>query len=249
MRIDQEHEHEQEHERALEQGRPGPTPQRGARVCTVVKAVLFDLDGTLVDTLRDIAAGANHALAAQGLPIRDESFYREAVGDGAPVLIGRVVPEDRQEMVPAVLDGFRQYYPQHMFDTSRPYDGVQSLLAELAGRQVPLAVLSNKPEEMTRAMVATLLADVPFVAVWGQVAHRPKKPDPAAALALSAQLGVPPADCAFVGDTPVDMKTARRAAMRAIGVPWGFRPVEELLRAGAHRVVDRPAEILDFLDS
>jgi phosphoglycolate phosphatase len=216
---------------------------------TVPRAVLFDLDGTLVDTLRDIAAGANHALAAQGLPSRDEAYYRQAVGDGAPVLIGRVVPDYRQEMVPAVLDGFREYYPQHMFDTSRPYDGVQSLLAELAGRRVPLAVLSNKPEEMTQAMVARLLVDVPFVAVWGQVAYRPKKPEPDAAIALAAELGVPPADCMFVGDTPVDMKTARRAGMRAIGVPWGFRPATELREAGAHAVIEQPADILGLLDS
>jgi phosphoglycolate phosphatase len=213
----------------------------------VPRAVLFDFDGTLVDTVRDIAAGANHALAAQGLPIRDEAYYREAVGDGAPVLIGRVVPEDRQEMVPAVLDGFREYYPQHMFDTSRPYEGVRSLLAELAERHVPMAVLSNKPEEMTQAMVARLLIDVPFVAVWGQVAHRPKKPDPTAALALAAALGVPPADCMLVGDTSVDMKTARRAGMRAIGVPWGFRPVEELMQTGAHLVIDQPADILELV--
>lgn len=212
-------------------------------------AVIFDLDGTLVDTLGDIARAANHVLAAEGLPTHELHRYRTAVGDGAAVLIERIVPADRRELVPAVLARFRDYYPRHMCDSSRAFEGVEPLFATLVGRALPMAVLSNKPEDMTRAMVAALLPAVPFVAVWGQTADRPKKPEPAAALALGRQLGVVPERCALVGDTPVDMQTARRAGMVAIGVRWGFRSPEELRREGAQLILAQPSDLLEVLSA
>ncbi|MBW2526501.1 MAG: HAD family hydrolase [Deltaproteobacteria bacterium] len=212
-----------------------------------MRAVIFDLDGTLVDTVGDIAAAADHVLAAHGLPTHEESFYRRAVGDGAPVLIERVVPQDRQDLVPTILAGFREYYRQHMYDSSRPYEGVEALLRELTDRSTPMAVLSNKPEPLTQAMAKALLPAAPFIAVWGHVLDRPTKPDPTAALAIAAEMAVPPAECLFVGDTPVDMKTARRAGMTAVGVPWGFRPVEELRASGAEFIIEQASDILGLL--
>ena len=211
-------------------------------------AIIFDLDGTLADTVGDIAAAGNHALAVHGLPSHDDAAYRRMVGDGAAVLIERIVPADRRELVELVLGTFREYYPRHMLDTTRPYEGIEELLAALVACRVPMAVLSNKPEAMTRGVVVGLFGEVPFQAVWGQRPDRPKKPEPAAALALADKLSVAPDRCAFVGDTPVDMEAALRAGMVPVAVTWGFRPRAELEAAGARIVLERPAELLRLVD-
>lgn len=207
-------------------------------------AVIFDLDGTLADTVGDIARAGNHVLAQRGLPRHDESAYRRMVGDGAAVLIRRIVPADRMDLLDELLADFREYYPRHMLDTTRAYDGVAELLAALAASRVAMAVLSNKPDAMTRAMVQGLFPEVPFRAVWGQLPERPKKPDPRVALELAARLELEPTQCLFVGDTPVDMETATRAGMQAVGVAWGFRPADELRAAGADHVIEQPSELL-----
>jgi phosphoglycolate phosphatase len=130
-----------------------------------------------------------------------------------------------------------------MLDHTRPYPGVEDALATLSQRGMPLAVLSNKPDEMTRAMVRSLFPGVSFGAVWGQRPERPKKPDPAVAIQVAEQLGVPPPRCALVGDTSVDMRTAVRASMVAVGVLWGFRSREELTAHGAQVLLDRPQQL------
>ena len=212
-------------------------------------ALLFDLDGTLLDTLHDLADAVNRALAAQGFPGHPVAAYRAFVGDGVAMLAERALPagERSSEAVARTVARLRDEYAHGWAGRTRVYPGVPGLLDELTARGLPLAVLSNKPHDFAVAMVAHFLGRWPFCAVRGQVEGGPRKPDPAAALELAATLGVAPAACAFVGDSAVDVHTARRAGMLAVGVTWGFREPDELRQAGAHHVIGAPGELLPLL--
>jgi phosphoglycolate phosphatase len=211
----------------------------------MISAMIFDLDGTLADTLHDIGAAMNHALAASGLPAHPIEAYRRFVGEGVERLAERAMPPDRAADRPRVLAAYRARYAEHLLDTSAPYPGVPELLDALSARGVPMAILSNKPDPATQQIVAALFARWRFAAVSGDRAGRPRKPDPTAALELAAALGRAPADCALVGDTAIDLQTARAAGMRAIGVLWGLTGRAGL--AGADDLVARPDELLRFL--
>jgi phosphoglycolate phosphatase len=212
-----------------------------------LRAALFDLDGTLLDSLHDIGAAMNHALAHHGLPVHPLSDYRGFVGEGVRVLVSRAVPAGREALHEAVLDTYRVRYAECMLDTTRPFPGIPELLSRLAGEGVKLAVLSNKPHASTRRLVESLLPEVRFGAIYGERAGVPRKPDPTAALGLAAELGVGPEDCAFIGDTAVDMDTARAAGMYGVGVTWGFRDVEELQAHGARALAHTTDELLQAL--
>jgi phosphoglycolate phosphatase len=209
-----------------------------------IDGVIFDLDGTLVDTLADIADALNHVLAARDLPTHGLDDYRRFIGAGVELLVQRAVPESALSHGAAIISEYRAYYAEHMLDRSTPYPGIAEMLAQLAARALPLSVLSNKPDAATRQMVAALFPEVPFVDVVGQRPDRPRKPDPSVALELAARLRVAPARCAFVGDSDFDMQTARAAGMLAVGVTWGFRGRAELMQNGAHVLIERPAELL-----
>jgi phosphoglycolate phosphatase len=211
------------------------------------RAALFDLDGTLLDSLHDIGAAMNHALAYHGLPVHPLPDYRFFVGEGVGVLVRKAVPAGREELHEPVLATYRARYAECMLDTTRPFPGIPRLLARLAAEGVKLAVLSNKPDAATRRLVEALLPEVPFEAVQGERAGVPRKPDPTAALDLAASLGVAPEDCAFIGDTAVDMGTARAAGMYAVGVTWGFSDAGELQAHGARVLATTAAELLQVL--
>jgi phosphoglycolate phosphatase len=206
-----------------------------------IQAVIFDLDGTLVDSLDDIASALGGALGDAGLPTPPTETVRTWVGDGAKNLVARAV--DGRADVEAVLASFRERYRANPVVRTKLYDGLAAALDVLAGPGRTFAILSNKPHELTRVIATRLLAAWPFEAVFGQRPGMPLKPDPAAALVAADELGVPPARCAFVGDSGVDIETARAAGMRAIGVSWGFRPRAELEAAGADAIVDQPAQL------
>lgn len=210
------------------------------------RAALFDLDGTLADTLDDIALSVNAALAAAGLSGHETSTYKRMVGNGFEVLMRRATAgADLDETrFRAVYDDAYGRYRMHQNDHTRPYEGIPELLRGLRARGVTMAVLSNKPDPMTRRMVADLFPGIPFVLVRGDLPGQPRKPDPGGAADLAAQSGIPAADWLYVGDTSVDMETARGAGMRACGVLWGFRDEAELLAAGAEILVSHPSEIL-----
>ena len=208
------------------------------------KAVIFDLDGTLTNTLADIAAAMNRALRLHGLPEWQQDAYRYLVGNGAKVLSERCV-RDRQELGPAVRQTYQAYYETHNLVQTKPYDGVPEMLAALAAQGLKLAVLSNKPDADTKAVVRHFFPDVPFAAVRGQVEGVPVKPDPAGALAVADALGVPPPECLYLGDTDVDMRTAAAAGMYPIGALWGFRTAEELQSSGARHIARTPANVLE----
>ncbi|REG29707.1 phosphoglycolate phosphatase [Archangium gephyra] len=213
------------------------------------RAALFDLDGTLLDSLHDIGAAMNHALATQGLPVHPLADYRRFVGEGVRVLVGRAVPQGREEHHDAVMASYKAFYAEHLLDHTRPYPGVHEVLSRLQAEGVKLAVLSNKPDAATRRLVEALLPDVRFGAVYGERTGVPRKPDPTAALGIAAELGVAPGECAFIGDTAVDMDTARAAGMYSVGVTWGFRDVAELQKHGAGALAHSSDELLQALAS
>jgi phosphoglycolate phosphatase len=207
--------------------------------------VIFDLDGTLVDSLADIGLAMDAALAGFGLPPHPLAAYRQMVGEGAAVLAERAsAGAGRAVDQAALLAAYRREYEARGHRSTTVYPGVAALLGRLAADEVPMAVLSNKPDEFTRALVAVRFPDIPFAAVAGQRPGVPRKPDPHAALLLAAALDVPPALVAFVGDTAVDIETARAAGMIAVGVLWGFRGEDELVAAGAAHLLEDPLALL-----
>lgn len=211
------------------------------------QAVVFDLDGTLTNTLRDISTAMNRALRLNGLDEYPEDAYRYMVGNGARILAERAVGE-RRELTEQVLHDYQSYYEKHTQDATRPYDGIPELLSALAARGLRLCVLSNKPHADTVNVVRYFFPDVPWSEIRGQMEGVPVKPDPAGALAIAEALGVKPEDCLYLGDTWVDMDTAVRAGMHPVGVLWGFREEKELREHGAERIIRRPLELLDALD-
>lgn len=211
-----------------------------------MKAVLFDLDGTLTNTLADIAAAGNHALRTSGLPEYPEEAYKGFVGSGVKVLAQRMTASN-PEKTEAVLSAYMAYYNDHNQDRTTPYPGIPELLRALAGAGLQLCVFSNKPHHQTEAVVRHYFPDIPFASVRGQMEGVPVKPDPAGALAAAAQLGVAPADFLYLGDTDVDMLCAVRAGMHPLGVLWGFRDAEELRAAGAEALLKTPADCLNFI--
>ena len=212
-----------------------------------IRAVLFDLDGTLADTLADLANATNWALAQLGCPTHPTDSYRYKVGDGARELCGRALPTDKQGLVDEVLRLMRQHYDQHCFDLTTLYDGIPALISALAGRRHRLAVLSNKPDDFTKRMIAHYFRLSPFDIVRGQLPNVPLKPDPTAALQIAQELGIPPAQWLYLGDTNTDMRTARGAGMHPVGVLWGFRDRTELVENGAEHIVAKPEDVLTLL--
>lgn len=214
------------------------------------QAVVFDLDGTLLDSLTDIANAGNAVLKTHGFPTHSPDAYRWFVGDGVGRLLHRIVPTEHQQdktLLDSLLREFAAQYLQSWDVESRLYDGIPELLDELVARQIQLAVLSNKPQTFTEKCVSHYLSPYPFAAVLGQDSARPPKPDPTGVHEIMGVLQVPTAACYYLGDTGVDMKTARQAEMLAIGVTWGFRDAEELMQAGAQHLIHHPSELLPLL--
>lgn len=215
------------------------------------QAVLFDLDGTLLDTLDDISTCANHVLSEKGFPTHAPDAYRQFVGDGADMLIRRVLPEGERDenTIRLCLDAFVEYYKRGGNTKVRPYDGIPELLDGLTGRGLKLSILSNKPHELTGKAVDGLLSEWEFDLVLGQRDSIPRKPDPAGAFEIANALNVPPSQFLYLGDTAVDMRTAVSAGMFPVGACWGFRDKEELIESGAKALIKRPPEMLDLLDT
>jgi phosphoglycolate phosphatase len=214
------------------------------------QAVIFDLDGTLLDTLEDIGATVNRVLSARGFPIHPIDAYRFYLGDGVAKLITRALPEDKRdaETVRSCLDAYRADYDHNWNVKTRLYEGIGAMLDALAARALKLAILSNKPHDSTQECVREFMSRWSFDAVIGGREGAPLKPDPAGALAIAHFLGIPPAACLYLGDTAIDMKTAIAAGMTPVGVLWGFRPAHELRESGAQMLIDQPIEILGLLE-
>ena len=211
------------------------------------RAVLFDLDGTLADTLADLSNATNHALAALGCPTHPLAAYRYFVGDGVRDLCLRALPANRQHLADDVLRLMRAHYDVHCFDETRLYPGIPELVAALHQRGLKLAVLSNKPDVFTKRMIEHYFCPSPFDVVRGQIANIPLKPDPTAARQIAKELGVPPIQWLYLGDTNTDMRTACNAGMHAVGVLWGFRERAELIESGSQYLIAMPEDVLQLL--
>jgi len=213
------------------------------------RAILFDLDGTLLDSLADLASAANRVLAARGLPVHPEGAYRFFVGDGLATLVERILPPSRRNpaLVAETMAAFEADYGHNWQVRTRPYAGIAAMLDALVAGGMSLSILSNKPDGFTRLCAERLLPQWRFVPLLGQRPGVPKKPDPTAALAIAAHLGLSPAAILYVGDSGVDMQTARGAGMDAVGVLWGFRSEDELRAAGAHHLIAQPHELLPLV--
>jgi len=217
-------------------------------ICT---AVVFDLDGTLLDTLEDIGQAMNRVLAQHGLAAHPLSSYRNFVGDGAEVLVRRALrPGQATEVeIFKYIQEFKTAYAQCWNVYTRTYPGIPRLLDILAQRGIPAAVLSNKPHEFTVRCVEAFLPGWRFAAVLGEHPGRPLKPDPAGALEAARLLKAALRDICYVGDTNTDMQTALAAGMVPVGALWGFRSAAELRASGAHYLIKTPAELLSLLQS
>jgi len=209
-------------------------------------ALIFDLDGTLVESLPGIAASLNRALALHGLPGHGDAAVRGFIGDGARMLVTRALAPDVAALhLESVLRGFAEDYAASWQHGTRPYDGITALLADLRLRDVPLAVLSNKPHGFTTEIVAKLFPGITFAAVLGNREGLPHKPDPAGALEIAATLGRAPENCVLIGDSTMDLDTARHAGMASIAVTWGYHDRERLL--GADRIAENVEELAALL--
>ncbi len=210
---------------------------------------MFDLDGTLLDSLTDLADCMNRVLERQGLPARPREAYRQFIGDGLRMLVQRALPDDRRqpEFVDFCTAAMNAEYAAHWADQTRPYDGISEMLHGLAAQGVYLAVFSNKPDEFVSPAVKRFFPNVPFTATVGARPGVPRKPDPAGALEIAAAAGLAPGEVLYLGDSGTDMQTAARAGMLAVGALWGFRDADELQANGAVALIDHPRRILtDF---
>ncbi len=215
-------------------------------------AAIFDLDGTLADTLADIADAANFALRSVGRPPHAADRYRYLAGQGVDYLIRHALsdpPEADETLVRRAKTIYLERYDAHKYDRTGPFAGVPELLDGLVARGLKLAVLSNKPHEATREMVARLFARWRFDVAVGAKPGAPLKPAPGAAVAVAEAMGVPAGACIYIGDTRADMLTGSGAGMFTVGVLWGFRDEAELRESGADAVIQRPEELLALVDA
>lgn len=214
------------------------------------KLVIFDLDGTLLNTIEDLAQSANYALEKNEFATHSMASYPFFVGNGVRRLITRVLPEDHrdEETIDRLLKDFKEYYNEHCTQYTRPYDGMPELLMDLHEMGVRMAVASNKYQLAVDKIIHHYFPDINFVAIEGQREGMNIKPDPSVVFAILAKAQVPKAETLYVGDSGVDMETARRACVDSVGVTWGFRPQKELNEYHANCIVDRPLDILDVVE-
>lgn len=213
------------------------------------KIIVFDLDGTLVDSLQDLADSVNKGLAKAGLPIHPYYAYKQFVGNGRDMLIKRAMGDksDDNNLYKIVYDTFDLEYKNHCNDNTCSYDGCSELLKELENQGIKTAVLSNKPDEFVEDILNKIYPNHKFDLAWGQKPDLPKKPDGTSLLKMIDLLGLIPADCLYVGDSDVDVYTAQNAGVDMLGVSWGFRGSKELKSVGAKVVVDNAMEILEYI--
>lgn len=214
------------------------------------KLVIFDLDGTLLNTIADLAAATNQALQHYGYPTHEVEAYRFFVGNGINKLFERALPETErtEENILKIRSQFVPYYDTHNADLSRPYPGIPELLRTLQQKGIKIAVASNKYQAATRKLIAHYFPEINFVEVLGQREGIPAKPDPSIVNEIRIKAGVNEKEILYVGDSNVDMQTARNAGVTALGVAWGFRPRTELEALHPAYIIENAEELLSFLN-
>lgn len=213
------------------------------------KAAIFDLDGTLADSLESIAYSANRAIEAFGYKAFEVERFKEFAGDGADTLIKRCLinaGDKKLEDFEKVFEKYKELFKVDCMYKVKPFDGVVELLEELKAKGIKLAVLSNKPQERTEDVIKALFGDELFDVVLGHSEEREKKPSPDGAIYIAEKFGTSLEECVYVGDTNTDMKTGKASNMFTVGVTWGFRDSLELFENGADKIIDKPLELLEF---
>ena len=212
--------------------------------------VIFDLDGTLLNTIGDLAASVDYVMRSRNLPEHTDAEYRQMVGGGIKRLVERALPEElaaNEDYVDECVAQFRRYYVDNIDRHTVPYEGMCELLADLQRAGVKLAVASNKFQHGTDRLVSKFFSDIDFVAVEGNREGAPLKPDPQIVTGILSRAGIAPERAVMIGDSGIDIRTAQAAGIDAIGVAWGFRFAEELYEAGAQRVVSQVEELREYL--
>ncbi len=211
--------------------------------------VIFDLDGTLLNTIADLSSATNYALKALGFPTHSTTAYTTMVGNGVSKLLERALPEESRtnRMIEAMRLKFREYYDEHCADETTIYPGITELLAELTNRNIACAVTSNKYQAAVTHLIKHFFPEIPWAAILGHEDGIPVKPDPSIVFKALSIHPTPKADVLYVGDSGVDMETARRACVESVGVTWGFRPRIELVQTFAEHIVSTPDDILSLV--
>ena len=211
--------------------------------------MIFDLDGTLLDSLEDIADSMNLVLESAGFPTHPKAAYNFFIGDGMDVLVERALPPETVSagVVAKCLAAMQKVYSEHWAAKTHPYPGIANLLNRCEAIGMKMGILSNKPDDATQATVDHFLLPEIFAAIHGARPNIPKKPHPLGAELMAGQLGVEPAECIFLGDMPVDMQTAVAAGMYPVGALWGMRTSRELCAAGAKMLAVTPAALAEWL--
>lgn len=214
------------------------------------RLVIFDLDGTLLNTIEDLGNAVNYAMKVNGYPEHSMTSYPYMVGNGVNKLLERALPDgERDEAnVKRVRKDFSEYYGKHCADKTVPYPGIMDLLEELVRMGVNVAVASNKYQEAVTALVTTYFPHIPWAAIHGMRDGVPGKPDPSIVFNILASVPTAKADVLYVGDSGVDMETARRACVESVGVTWGFRPLKELREYNAENIVSSPEGIVQIVN-
>ncbi len=212
--------------------------------------VIFDMDGTLLDTLDDLANSMNSVLARFGYPVHPVESYRYFVGEGMEMLARKALPKgcDFEETVSQCVAAMNKEYHMRCSECTKLYDGISQLLDRLEEYKIPKAVLSNKPDAFTKIMAGVFLSEWTFTEVRGEGPSTPRKPNPAAALDIASGMGIHPGNILYLGDTGIDMQTANRSGMYAVGALWGFRNAEELKLNGARTLVQSPGEVISIVN-
>ena len=219
----------------------------------MIKLCIFDLDGTLVNSIYDLADSMNYALKKYGFPTHETEKYKKMVGSGISVLADRamVIPVESADpdMKKALLADYNEYYNIHCMDKTRPYEHIKDLLDELDKRNIMYSVMSNKPDIFSKKIVETLFPENKFASIWGKRDGFERKPSPQSVWALIDELNVKRDECLYIGDSDVDAQTAQNAGLKFCGVEWGFRSREELQNAGAELIVKTPLDILTVIQN
>ena len=221
----------------------------GLKTIIMIKGVVFDLDGTLANSIEDIADSMNQVLTEQGFPTHDYATYKTFVGRGVKTLVKNALPQSNRDES-TLLNSFERMmtvYDQNCVVKTSLYPGISELLSSLSDKGIKLAVFSNKANELTQKVVKTLLADWKLEMVIGAGGDIPRKPDPTGALLISNKMGIDPENLMYIGDSGVDMQTANNSGMHAVGVLWGFRDMEELLQNGAQTILEHPMDLLNSI--
>lgn len=212
--------------------------------------IIFDLDGTLLNTIDDLANSTNYALQSLGYPVHGLWVYPSMVGNGVKKLIERALPQEArtEKIIGDTLAAFRTHYDEHCCDATKPYPGIEELLADLTARGNNLAVTSNKYNEAVEKIIHHYFPNANFRAILGSTDGMPRKPDPSIVFKALSMCPTPKAEVLYVGDSGVDMETARRACVESVGVTWGFRSIQELQQAYADHIVSTPAQIIELAE-